>query len=192
MDIHKMLGVLSGLMLLYAFYPYLKAIVRGETSPRKATWLVWAAGDTIALAGQIAQHKVSGLLVGAVIGASATFFLSLWHGEKGWNGRDRICLMLSGFAIATWMYFGESNIGIALSLVALLIAAWPTYVSAWYRPENESKKGWIIFNLSSLIGVLAIPHWTFGDAAPAIVFLIIDVPMLYLLFIRPRSLLRKI
>jgi len=123
--------------------------------------------------------------VGAVFGASTTFVLSLLYGEKGWTKRDKVCITLATLAIVLWKYFGDSNIGIALSCVALFIAAWPTYVSAWQRPENEDRRAWVIFNISSTLGVLAIPHWTFADAVPPIVFLTIDAPMLYLIFVRP-------
>ena len=41
MELKGYFSILSGLVFLYAFYPYIKAIVRRETSPRKATWFVW-------------------------------------------------------------------------------------------------------------------------------------------------------
>jgi hypothetical protein len=185
-NIKTTVSILSGLVFIFAFIPYIKAIVRKQTRPRKATWLVWAVGDIIILIGMLAKHTVSGLMIGAVLGATTTFILSLKFGEPGWTKRDKICLALSGIAIVLWICFQDSNVGIALSLVGLAIAAWPTYVSAWNTPENEDLKGWILFNTSSILGALAIPHRTFADIAPAVTFVLIDLPMLYLLLIRPR------
>lgn len=182
----EILSILSGGIFIWAFFPYIKAIVRKETSPRKATWLVWAMGDIIILIGMIVKGTISGFMIAAVLGASTIFVLSLLFGEPGWNRRDRVCLSLSTLAIALWIYFGESNLGIGLSLVALYIAAWPTYVSAWEKPENEDRKAWVLFNCANLFALLAIPHLTFADMAPPIVFAIIDAPFLYLLFLRPR------
>lgn len=179
-------SVLSGFVFVLAFFPYLRAIVRHETKPRKVTWLVWALGDIIILVGMLAKHTISGLMIAAVLGATTTFVLSLKHGESGWNKRDKICLSLSLLAITLWIYFGESNLGIGFSLLALMIAAWPTYVSAWQRPENEDQKAWILFNLANVFGALAIPRLAFADVAPPFTFMAIDVPMLYLLFVRPR------
>lgn len=185
MSIRTGLSVLSGVALIIAFLPYIVAIVRKQACPKKATWLIWAAGDVIILSGMIAQGTISGLLVGATIGATTTFALSLRFGEAGWSRRDKVCIILSGLAIVLWLCFQDSNFGIALSLLALGIAAWPTYVSAWGNPANEDRKTWAIFNTSSFLGVLAIPHLTFADAAPPIVFWAIDLPMLFLLFARP-------
>ena len=184
MSIKVILSTCSGLVFILAFFPYIRAIVRRETSPRKATWLVWAVGDIIILTGMIAKGTVSGLMIGAVLGATSTFLLSLKFGEPGWSARDKVCISLSGIAIVLWLYFGDSNFGISFSLLALTIAVWPTYVSAWRRPENEDKRGWILFNLANVFAVLAIPEWTFADVAPPFIFMAIDIPMLYLLFVR--------
>lgn len=187
MSLRAILSASAGFVFIFAFYPYIKAIVGGHAAPRKATWLVWALGDIIILLGMIAKGTISGLIVGAAIGASVTFFLSLKYGESGWNRRDKLCIGLALIAIGLWVYFGDSNAGIACSLVALYIAAWPTYVSAWEKPENEDKKAWIWFNLSSFLAVLGIAHLTFADMAAPIVFFAIDAPMLYLLFVRPAN-----
>ena len=187
MSIKVILSTCSGLVFVLAFFPYIRAIVRKETSPRKATWFVWAVGDLIILTGMIVKGTISGLMIGAVLGGMTTFLLSLKFGESGWTKRDKICISLSGLALVLWSYFGDSDFGIAFSLLALAIAVWPTYVSAWHRPENEDKRGWVLFNLANVFAVLAIPHWTFADAAPPFTFMAIDVPMLYMLFARPRS-----
>lgn len=185
MSAKTILSICSGLTFIVAFFPYILAIVQGKTSPRKATWLVWAVGDIIILAGMIAKGTISGLMVGAVLGATTTFLLSLKFGETGWTNRDKVCISLAAIAFALWQYSGDSNLGIALSLTALVIAVWPTYVSAWHKPENEDKLGWILFNLANVFAILAIPTWIFANVAPPVTFMVIDVPMLYMLFVRP-------
>lgn len=191
MNIKVFLSVLSGILFLVAFVPYIRAIIRRQTSPRKSTWLVWAIGDWIILVGMFAKGTVSGLIVAACFGATSIFLLSFRYGEAGWSTRDKVCLSLSALAIMLWQYFGESNLGIAFSLLSLAIAAWPTYVSAWERPQNEDAKGWIFFNISSFLGVLAIARATFADIAPPVMFVLIDLPMLYLLFVRPALIRRR-
>jgi hypothetical protein len=174
----------SAIVFVAALLPYIAAIVMGQAIPRKATWLVWATGDWIILAGMFAKETYNGLIIAACFGATTIFLLSLLKGEQGWTRRDKVCLTLSGVAILLWQYFGESNWSIGFSALSLVIAAWPTYVSAWENPKNESAMGWILFNLSSFLGLLAIRNATFADIVPPAVFVAIDVPMLYLLFIR--------
>jgi hypothetical protein len=181
----------SAMVFVAAIVPYVASIALGQAKPRKATWLVWAAGDWIILAGMFAKGTYNGLIIAACFGATAIFLLSLIKGERGWTKRDKTCLALSGVAILLWQYFGESNWGIGFSTLSLAIAAWPTYVSAWQDPRNESAMGWILFVISSFLGVLAIRQATFADIVPPSVFLAIDLPMMYLLFIRPWLRYRK-
>lgn len=175
----------SAIVFVAALLPYIAEVAIGQARPRKATWLVWATGDWIILAGMLAKGTYNGLIIAACFGATAIFILSLLKGEKGWTKHDKMCLALSGVAILLWQYFGDSNWGIAFSSLSLVIAAWPTYVSAWERPENESANGWILFVYSSALGVLAIRQAAFADIVPPTTFLVIDLPMMYILFIRP-------
>lgn len=87
-SIKVVLSVLSGLVFIGAFFPYILAIVKGGASPRKATWMVWATGDIIILIGMMVKQTTSGLMIAAVLGATTVFLLSLKYGEPGWNKRD--------------------------------------------------------------------------------------------------------
>ena len=185
MDIKSFFSILSGIVFLYAFYPYWKAILRGETKPQKVTWLIWAISDGVILAGMLANDTINGLLVGAVISATITFILALKFGKSGWNRQDKVCLTLSILAILLWVFSGESNVGIALSLLVIVIGMWPTWVSTLENPAHESKKGWAIFLISSFLAMVAITNRTFADVAPPSVFFTLDLSMVYLLFIHP-------
>jgi hypothetical protein len=185
MSIQDILNGLSGVVLMCALVPYLRSIVRRETKAQRVTWLVWSVGDIIAFIGTVAAGKPSLLLLGALIGASLTFIASLMYGETTWTKRDIVCLGLSLVGFGLWKYFGDSSLGIILSLVSLVVAAWPLYVSAWHNPSHEDKLSWVLFNLSSFIALFAIKHLTVAEAAPAITFVVIDAPVLYLLFVRP-------
>lgn len=190
------LSALSGLIFVFAFFPQTLGIVRKEISPRLVTWLIWAVGDWIILSGSLAQGAIpGGLIIVATIGATLTFILTLQYGERGCTTRDKVCLSLSVLALVLWNFFDDSNYGIAFSLISLVIAAYPMYVVVWHEPEKESRQAWFLFNISSILAVLAIPKLLSGDfheitfvnAAPPIGFTLIDLPMLYLLFIRPRQ-----
>ncbi len=186
MNLSYALFVLSGVIFIIAFIPYTLAILRKETRPRKVTWLIWFVGDLIVLLGMVAKHTINGIIIVAVVGAGSTLALSIKQGERGWTKHDKYCLSLSGLAIALWIYFGDSNLGICFSLLSLAIAAWPTYVSASRNPEIEDRRSWILFNLSSFVALWAIPRGTFADIAPPVTFMAIDGVMLYLLFVHQR------
>lgn len=185
------LFVVSGMFFFIAFLPYIRAIRRKKISPRKATWLVWFLSDVIILSGMIAKGTINGIMVVAVFGAGTTFLLSWIYGEAGWNRRERVCITFSGLAIALWLYFGESNLGIAFSLLSITIAAWPTFVSAFHTPERENRTAWILFNIANILALLAIPDFTFADVGQPVTFAVIDGIIFYLVVVRPYRRIRQ-
>ena len=149
MSLYNISSFLAGFLFLFAFFPYVKAIVKGNASPKKATWLIWALNDIIVVAGMAAEGRFNGLIAGATIGATTVFFLSLRKGESGWKPLDIVCVCMSIVAIVA-SFLVDVNIGIALGLSSLFIAAVPTYYggymtlgfgalnSTWSLPDLET------------------------------------------------------
>jgi hypothetical protein len=191
-------SVFTTLCFASGFYPQTRDLLKRKISPRLVTWLVWATGDWIILVGILTQKvRLSALIIVATIGASLTFLLTLKFGKSGWETRDKVCLALSGLAIGIWLWLGNSDYGIGISLIGLWIAAYPMYSIARDTPETENKLTWALFNVANVFAIFAIPNilmlftgsiptLTFADVAPPIMFMVIDLPMIYYLFIRPR------
>ena len=71
--------VISGLLFAYGFFPYIRSIISGPTTPRILTWFVWLVGDAITLGGMIAKDTINGVMLIAVLGAGTVFVLSLFY-----------------------------------------------------------------------------------------------------------------
>jgi hypothetical protein len=50
MSVHSALGFAAGLILGASFFPYVRAILRGETKPSRASWFIWALVSVITAA----------------------------------------------------------------------------------------------------------------------------------------------
>lgn len=88
--IQSVLSVVAGLLFLAGFVPYIIAIVRGETKPAKASWVIWASLDTITLLGMYAENAVNGQIVGAMLGAWVVVVLAIKFGNLDQPVR-RVC-----------------------------------------------------------------------------------------------------
>ncbi|MFA6603957.1 MAG: hypothetical protein WCT10_03925 [Patescibacteria group bacterium] len=179
------LSVISGLMFFAASVPYIRAILKGRTKPSKASWLIWAGLDSIVLVGMIAQHTLNGQIIGAVLVSWMTALLALKYGQTGWTTLDKLCLGGAVLGLALWQTFSNPLLGLAASLAMIFIGAIPTFVSAWRDPNGEDRSTWMLFWLSCVAALFAIPDWTLADAAQPIIFTMIDTTMVYLLFVRP-------
>jgi len=182
------LSILAGLLFVAAFVPYIRAILRKETKPAKASWLIWASLDTITLAGMFFKDTVNGQILGAVLGAWVVAVLALKYGTPGWTKLDKACLVGAVLGIVLWQVFNDPVFGIVTSLSVVFLGSIPTFTSAWKDPSRENKLAWTIFWVSCVCAVIAIPHRTLADAAQPITFFAIETIMMYILFVRPRSL----
>jgi hypothetical protein len=182
------LSIIAGIMFLVGFVPYIRAILRKETKPAKASWIIWASLDYIVFAGMIAEKTVNGQILGAVAGATIVIGLALKYGTSGWTNIDKLCLGGAVLGIALWRVFNDPVLGIMTSCTVAFFGSIPTFVSAWKDPSREDKLAWTIFWVSCVCAVIAIPHWTPADAAQPLTFFAIESVMMYILYTRPRSL----
>lgn len=175
-------AVASGVLLIASQFPYIMAIIRRQTKPVKATWLIWASLDTITFTGMYLEGALTLQMACIVVGAWTVALLSLKRGLPGWRRVDKFCLAGAGLAIGVWALSGDPLFALMTSLSATLLGSVPTFVSAWQDPTRENKLAWTIATASCVLAVLAIPQWTLADASQPLVFLTIQLVMMYLLY----------
>lgn len=188
METKYVLTVIAGVLFIIGFVPYIRAIVRKETKPTTASWLIWATLDTITLAGMFFKNAVNGQIIGAVLGAWVVVVLALIYGTRGWTKLDKYCLGGAVLGIVLWLVFDNPVFGIVISNVVVFLGAIPTFKSAWGDPSREDKVAWTIYWLSCVVAVLAIPAWTLADATQPVTFFVIETIMMYIVYIRARAL----
>lgn len=170
---------------MLGFVPYIYWTVRGTIQPQKATWIIWAALDTVAALGMHKKETLNGLVVGSAIGCVLTMLTTLRYGKPGWTRLDIAC-MTGALIGMLWVLFGAPLVGLLMSLGIMHIGAIPTVRGAWTAPHEEHLITWCIFSLACILGMLAIPAWTWADAAQPIVFASIEIPITIIVFVRQR------
>ncbi|PIR88303.1 MAG: hypothetical protein COU09_02970 [Candidatus Harrisonbacteria bacterium CG10_big_fil_rev_8_21_14_0_10_44_23] len=181
----ELLEVLSGIFLVAAFFPYITGIVKKETQPAKASWLIWVVLDFITLAGMYAADVINGQIVGATIGSTVVAVLALHFGKPGWTKLDLSCLLGAAAGFILWRVLDSPLMGILVSQGINFLGSVPTVVSAWEYPNRESRGTWILFWFSCVFTVASVRRWSLEGAVQPITFFLIGSAMLYVVLLRP-------
>lgn len=176
---------LAGLLLLIAQSSYIIAIIRGQTRPSRASWVIWTALTWLGAAAMYASGALNVQMAMFCIGDAIIILLAIPFGAPGWSKVDIAALVSGAVGVVFWVLTKNPLYGLGISMAVNAIASIPTYVKTWHAPEHEDLTAWVLVSFSSFFQTLAIPAWTVADALQPILFVLLQVPMV-LLILRPR------
>ncbi len=143
---------------------YCAKLIRKETSPRIATWLIFEIGVVMSLTAYFASHEHSivksalnvtdGIVVTVVLGA---LFIVQRGGKILFTRNEQLCLVISCITLAAWAITKTAWVGFAGFQVVMVTAFFPTIESVWqWKPGKspEPVETWSINALAALIGVI--------------------------------------
>lgn len=160
-----MFNILSGLLTLTAYIPYITAIVRRQTHPSRVSWWIWSAVGFLLMATyyDLGARAALGLAAGALIGQIVIAGLSLKYGAGGASSLDRLCLAGACGAGLLW-WFTSSAFLPHLLIVLMDFFAWlATFRKVVKDPSSENLPAWIIWMIAAMFPLLDSAHWTFID-----------------------------
>lgn len=143
---------------------YCAKLIRKQTSPRIATWLIFELGVVMSLAAYFAsQHhsivKAALNLTDAIV--VTVILASLFFERRGQKIRftknEKLCLWIACITMAAWAITKTPWIGLAGFQVVMSVAYVPTIESVWHwKPGGspEPIETWSINAVAALIGVV--------------------------------------
>src|SRR5476651_1936481 len=107
--VQLLFSVISGILCVIAYIPYLLNILGGKTKPERTSWFLWTVLGIISLASQIDLGATFSLVLACLLtlGSLTIFLLSLRYGSSGMFMRDFIALFFCLASLVIWLYNGE-------------------------------------------------------------------------------------
>ncbi|MDP3725980.1 MAG: hypothetical protein Q8R36_02160 [bacterium] len=185
-DITAVAGKIAGIVCVIAYYPYIRAILRGETTPNRATWWIWTVVGFMLGASYFssgANHTIWVPVV-FIIGPLAVAILSIKYGEGGWTRFDRRCLLGAGVSLVLWWIFSSPLIALLINLFIDFMGVLPTIRKAYHKPESENRTAWTLFFAGNTVNLFAVESWTFAISVYPIYMFLGSGLLVAFLFIR--------
>ena len=142
MDFHNFLKIAGGLGALVLFVPMaVEAIKDGGAGQSFATWLLWAALDTILTISLFQQHGNYLLPLGFAVGSATLTSLLLFKGRFAWGHMESVILALMLGCLIGWKLGGAKTATVAATL-GICLAGVPGLLELWRNPQRKVGNIW--------------------------------------------------
>lgn len=188
MNYKIIISVISVILVLVGYVPYIADILKRKTVPHAFTFLVWALASSLAWALQV--HGGAGVGARVTFAVSVVcffiFFLSLKYGEKNITVSDIAFLMLALSALLLWLVANQPVMSIILAVLADILGFGPTVRKSWNKPRSETLFTWWVAAFRHSFGIIALQKFNFLTLLYPVTWTLANVIFCLALIIRRR------
>jgi hypothetical protein len=187
-------GILSFLIVAVSFIPYIKDVLKRNTTPHIYSWLVWTILQTTAAVAILQENQVWSALGTAALGLESilVFLLCFKYGTKNIALFDVICLIGALLAIGIWVFVHNAMLSIILVTIIDFVGFLPTYRKAYREPQSETLFLYICSALSNIFSLLSITHHSVTSSLYVLSLIFTNTLFVSLVFIRRRSQVKNV
>ncbi len=159
MDAHQFLKIAGGALTLLLFIPMIVGVQRnGGAGQSFATWILWAALDTVLITSLLEQRGNYFVALGFAIGDAVLAMLLLYKRRVTWGRFETVILLLVIASLAVWKISGPVLATVASTLGGCL-GGLPGLVTLWRNPDRKLGNiwaGYVLANALSFFGGTAM------------------------------------
>ncbi len=158
MSTPQLIGLLSGILLISGYVPYMYEVMKKSTIPSRMSWFIWSLSTATILFSVFSTGTTEAIWVpiADAIGCFLIFLLALRYGKGGWSFTDKISLAICLVSLAIWGLTGNAFIALVMNLCVYVSGYIPTIKKAFQQPGDESRTAWTIFFLGVLLNLFTV------------------------------------
>jgi hypothetical protein len=183
------IAIIAGAISFIGFIPYVYSIIKGETQPNRATWIIWALVGTILAFSyhQEGDPNTIWLPLSYAVGPFVIAVLSLFYGEGGFKKLDIFCFAAAIIGLIPFLYSGDALLTLYIYIFIDLAGALPTFVKVYKDPLSEDILSWLFFLTGNALNLLAIEKWNEAAFYPIYLLLMSDAVIILSLMNNPKT-----
>ncbi len=164
--------------------------VTGRTQPNRVTWALWAIAPLIAFAAEIRDGVGLQALLTFTVGFGPLVVFAASFASRGAYARitrlDMACAACSVAALVLWAVTRTGTVAVALSVMADAMAAVPTLIKSWRRPDTEHPGVYILGALGAALTLLTVTTWSIDLVAFPLYVMLLCLGLSFVIPIRSR------
>lgn len=157
----ELLSAVAVALTLIAFFPYIRAIVRGTVKPHVFSWIIWGTTTFVVFLAQLEDNGGVGAWPIGISGGVTTGIAILAYLKRPGitiTRTDWLFFVLAMSALPFW-YFTANPLWAVVILTAVdLLGFGPTFRKAYAYPYSESLLFFSLFTIRNLIVIAALEN----------------------------------
>lgn len=158
-------GIAGIVVTAWAFWPYVRDILRDRLRPHVFSWILWATTTLIVFAAQLRAGGGAGAWVIGISGATSTLIALLAflkRSDTTTTRADWAFFIAALCALPVWAVTRDPLWAVALLTLVDLLGFGPSLRRGWHDPERESAGFFALFLLRNALAVGALERvsWT--------------------------------
>ena len=156
-------GLLSAGLGFAAYFPYIRDMLRGETQPERASWLVWTGMASLSLVAQAHEGATLSLFfaMAQAVATGSIAILAIRYGVGGWTrSADRWIVLAAALGMYLWTLTDSAVYALAISIGVSMLGGSVTLIKAYAHPDSETLTTWLLSALAAGFAMIAVGQWS--------------------------------
>jgi hypothetical protein len=168
MTIEVISAVVSIILIIVSYVPYLRGMLTKKFRPNPVTWFSWAI--VTAAYGIVMLFAGGGLVTWPIallsVISAVIFVLAIRNGGRADVAKiDVVCFVISILSFVFWLMTHQSNIAVAIFTASQFVAFIPTIRKAWHKPHEDSAYTWGVNSVRWVFMIFAVDQFNFATVA---------------------------
>ena len=163
LDYRTIIWIITIIIGIYAYYPYITDILKGKTKPHLFSWIIFLIMDAVAFLIQIGDNAgpwawwiLTTWLMGLIV-----LILAINNGEKNITKSDSFAFIVALWCIAAYVFLPDPTYSLYLVLTISGLALYPTARKSFHKPNEETMSIYVIAGVRSILSIIATINVSF-------------------------------
>ncbi len=163
MSYKVLISALAIALTFYAFYPYIRGILRGVIRPHVFSWVIWGSTTFLVAFAQWDANGGAGAWAIGVSGAITLLIAVLAYAKRADVGitlSDWAFFLAALSSLPVWFLTADPLGAVVVLTVVDLLGFGPTLRKVHAAPHSESAGFFTLFLVRNLLVILALEHYS--------------------------------
>jgi len=158
------ISVICIIITVYAYFPYIRSINKGETKPHVFSWIIWGIATLVVFCAQFADHGGAGawpMGLNGIIIFYVAYLAYIKRADSHITRSDWIFFILALASLPLWYVTSNPLWAVILLTIVDSLGFVPTFRKSYTQPYDERLEFYVLMTLRNFITIPALENYSY-------------------------------